>query len=228
MSRRRLWKQPSTGLWSLSSSLADPPDPAELDPLTDVWPAGQPLVRCHHVGFGATEFNPGRGDGRFHPLRVRRSLVPTIYAAGDIDGALSETVFHNVPVAGPGKAVHRLKLKPMVVSMVACDRDLVVVRLHGHGLRRIGVTREQLISSDADQYEATRKWGAALYQAAVNTDGLTWVSRQHDTSRALVLFGSRVERKRFEVVQPPLPLFLGSGFDEVQRAAWEADITVIE
>lgn len=212
----------------MSFSLPDPPDPDELDPLTDVWLAGQPLVRCHHVGFGATEFNPGRGDGRFHPLHVRRSPVPTIYAAHDIDGALSETVFHDVPVNGPGKAVYRQKLIPMVASTIACDRDLVLVRLHGLGLRRLGVTRAQLIASDADQYEATRKWGAALYQAASEAHGLEWVSRQHDTSRAVVLFGTRLERKWLDVVEPPLALYLGDGFGEVQRAAWEADITVIE
>ncbi len=212
----------------MSSSLGGPPDPAELDPLLDIWPAGKHMIRCHNVKFGATEFNPGEGEGRFHPLWVRRSSIPTIYAADDVDGALSETVFHDVPVHGTGKAVARSKLMPMVSSTIACDRDLVLVQLHGNGLRRIGASREQLIASDADQYGMTRRWGEALYRAASEADGLTWVSRQHDTSRAAVLFGTRLKRTRLDVVAPPLPLFMGSGFDDVQRSAWEAGIAVIE
>ena len=56
---------------------------------------------------------------------------------------------------------------------------------------------------------------------------MTWVSRQHDTSLAVVLFGGRVARDELDVVEPPLPLAWGPGLSRVYEAAEEADILVI-
>ena len=44
----------------------DVPDPLP-DPRVHTWPAGDPIVRCHHISMGATEFNtsdasPSAGD----------------------------------------------------------------------------------------------------------------------------------------------------------------------
>lgn len=186
------------------------------------------MRRCHDIRFGATEFNPGLGQGRFHPIRrPDGAIVPTLYGSDTFDGALSETLFHGVPVRGPGRAIPRTALLALVVSTVAPRRDLALAQLHGHGLRRLGVSRRELIESEADQYPATRRWAEALYRGLGKLDGLVWVARQHDTSRALVLFGDRVGRGDLEVVEPPLPLAWGPGFDEVQRAAEEAGILVI-
>src|SRR5689334_25225237 len=79
-----------------------PPDPVSLAPLLVVWERGKPILRCHDVRFGASELNPGVGRGRFHPLRdLDGRLVPTLYAADSLDGAFSETIFHEVPTRGP-------------------------------------------------------------------------------------------------------------------------------
>jgi len=110
-----------------------------LDPLLLTWEEGRPLVRCHSVRFGATEFNPGFGSGRFHPFMslAGEHKVPVLYAADDLDGCLSETIFHNVPVSGADKRVARFSLEEMVVSTLACERDLKLVQLFGFGLRRL-------------------------------------------------------------------------------------------
>jgi len=114
----------------------------------------------------------------------------------------------------------------MVLSTLSARRDLRLARLHGHGLRRLEVGRRELLDSEADGYSATRLWAQALHRCQV--DGLVWVSRLHDTSRALILFGDRVDRRDLEVVEAPLPLFFPPGFLEVQRAAEESGITVLE
>jgi hypothetical protein len=54
------------------------------------------------------------------------------------------------------------------------------------------------------------------------------VSRQHDTSRALVLFGDRVERRNLNVAEAPLPLFLGLGLERTHLAAEAAGVTLFE
>ena len=81
---------------------------------------------------------------------------------------------------------------------------------------------------EARHYSLTAAWAAALYARVEKADGLVWVSRRHDTSFALVLFGDRAARSDLEVIEPPLPLFVGNGLEEVQRIGNLAGITVLE
>lgn len=205
------------------------PDPAALDPLIQTWPPGERIVRCHDSRFGATEFNPGVGRGRFHPFRTAAGeTVPTLYGATSLNGALSETVFHELPIRGPFRTILRPGLKPMLVSTVVAVRELRLAQLHGFGLRRLGISRAELIESDPARHGETVRWAQALHACNDRIDGLVWVSRQYDTAFALVLFGDRVVRKDLKVTEPPLPLYVGSGFDGVQEAAEQAGITVLE
>lgn len=62
------------------------------------------------------------------------------------------------------------------------------------------------------------------------TGSMVWSGSpaNYDTAFALVLFGDRVVRKDLKVAEPPLPLYVGPGFDGVQEAAEQAGITVLE
>jgi hypothetical protein len=183
------------------------------------------FVRCHDARFGATEFNPGVGRGRFHPfLNSSGNIVPTLYAADRLEGAVSETLFHDIPVRGEGKRLLRARFDPFLVSSLACERPLTLVQLHGFGLSRIGVSRSELIETEADGYAGTAKWARALHALDTRIDGLLWVSRQHDESHALVLFGDRVDRSLLRVVKSPLPLGFGDGLSAVEHAAEQAGI----
>ncbi|HSS51245.1 MAG TPA: RES family NAD+ phosphorylase [Thermoanaerobaculia bacterium] len=194
----------------------------------EAWSKGRGILRCHNSRFGATELNPGFGHGRFHPFQDSEGrVVPTLYGASNVDGALSESIFHNVPVRGSEKAVRRSSLRPMLVSTVAARRDLALIQLHGHGLVRLGVSRSELIDSEVRHYARTAAWAAALHERQKDADGLVWVSRKFDTAFGLVLFGDRVDRSDLEVIEPPLPLFLGEGYDEIQRVAGLAGITIL-
>lgn len=155
-------------------------------------------------------------------------MVPTLYGANSLDGALAESIFHDVPVRGPKKSIRRFRLKPLLVSTIASRRDLTLIQLHGHGLGRLGVRRSELIDSTAYHYSRTAAWAAALHGRMRDADGLVWVSRKVDTSFALMLFGDRVNRSDLEVIEPPLPLFPGAGYVEVQRVAEQAGITILE
>jgi len=192
------------------------------------WNRGTPIIRCHNVQFGATEFNPGIGKGRFHPFSdLAGQMVPTLYGASSIEGSLSETVFHDVPVRDPVRRIRKSSLRPLVVSTIAVKRVLRLAQLHTNGLRRLQVSRAELIDGGSRSYPATVLWAQALHRCREDLDGLVWVSRLHDTSRALVLFGGRVSRADLEVVEPPLPLFGGRGFRKVRQAAEEAGITLV-
>lgn len=213
---------------SPSTDVPPPPDPRLLDPLITVWPSGTKMERCHPSTFGATEFNPRPGTpGRFRPIRTGKRVVPTLYAADKTPGAISETVFHDVPVGTAQKRVRIARFDIVLLSTIAPKRDLRLARLHGHGFHRLGVSRAKLIESEADCYPQLARWGQALHDCPANVDGLLWRSRQYDDSYAFLLFGDRVRRRELDVVAPSLPLAIGRGLELVAEFAEDAEITLI-
>lgn len=210
---------------------APPRNPADLDPLVTTWAAGRVFHRCFDINWGSRAFYAGGPGhrGRFHPFAVvrGRNPLPVLYGASDVDGALSETVFHNVPVRGSKHVTHAQLVHRVVVALEP-TRDLQLVDLTSDGLRRLELTRVELIESDARSYPDTAAWARALHNHPHHLDGLMWVSRQRDTSLALVLFGDRVKQSDLAVApgQVPLPLGSGPGLDTVAAAANRAGITI--
>jgi hypothetical protein len=204
----------------------EPPPPAALDPATRTWSAGRRLYRVHDAS-PANAFNPGYGCGRFHPIRDSRGEpIPTLYAADQIAGALSESVFRGVRASG-GR-IHRADLEPLRLSRLVLEADLRLVDLTGLALRRLGLTRAQLIEAPEWLYRSTARWAEALHEADSTAQGLLWVSRQCDTARVVVLFGDRVDASRLRPDGPAEALHRGPGFQRVCEAAGRANIAVIQ
>ncbi len=185
-------------------------------------------MRCHDARFGVTEFNRTASEGRFRPLRRKGRIVGTIYAAADHAGAVAEHVFRPVPVAASVRQVRRARLVPVMISTLASTRTLRLASLHGHGLRRVGASRAQLIDSEADQYPLLAAWGQALYDCPATPDGIVWRSRHYDDSYSFLLFADRVRRTELALLEPPLPLAVGQGLEHVLRLAEQANITIVE
>jgi hypothetical protein len=204
-----------------------PRPPADIDPQIERWEAGRTIVRCHGPTYHERQFNDTTHLARFRPLVERGVVVPTVYGANDFPGAVSETVFHEVPVRGPNRRILRSEVDRWVWSEVAPTRDLRLVALHGTGLRRIQVTRGELIERDASDYADTVPWSVALHDVASAPDGLCWRSRQNDDSFALMLFGSRVGEGDLVVVRAAESLALRPGGDKVYEFAEAADITIV-
>ena len=210
---------------------APPSDVTALDPLLESWPAGKTLRRCFDAAWGSRQFYAGdqAHRGRFHPLRPvgRATDLPVLYAADSQIGALSETVCHDVPVRGV-KVVPYAKLWHRLIVDLEPVRELRLVDLRTLGLRRLGVSRVELIESDPRSYADTAAWARALHDHPIAVDGLLWVSRQHDSSEAVVLFGDRVDSGELRLVPGHVPLVLGegSGLDLVSRVADDAGITI--
>ncbi len=213
----------------MSLRVPDVPDPLP-EPLQHTWDTGKPIVRCHHIEMGATEFNTTEVSRRFRPVTGAEGVVPTIYGADLDQGALSETVFHDVPVRGKAKRVQRRALIHMVLSTITPTRPLRLVRLHGSGPSRLQSTHAQLVETSSRQYPRTAKWGQALFECDASFDGLIWRSRQFNDSYALMLWGERVKRfedLEFDPDEAPLPLYVGEGLEKVQQLADDCGITVI-
>jgi hypothetical protein len=201
------------------------------EPRVHPWPAGKAIVRCHHVEMGATEFNTTPVSRRFRPVSTGDRAVATIYGADLDQGALSETVFHAVPVRGPGRRIQHKALIHMVLSTIVPTKPLQLVELHGAGLKRLQVTHGELIEASSRQYSRTAAWGQALYDHDATYDGLVWRSRQFNDSLAVMLWGERVSRfndLRFDPDEAPLSLFAGEGFEKVLQLANDCAITVVD
>jgi hypothetical protein len=194
----------------------------------EIWPAETPLLRVHHSRFGATEFNPGIGSGgRFDPLyELNGAAVPTLYASDTINGAFAETVFHDVPLQGR-RHVAISVLMPLVISTITVARPLRLIQLRGFGLQKLGVSRRQIIESNADCYRHTRTWSENLYRSVAEADGLLWTARQHDTSAAVLLFGTRVARRDVDVAAAARSLYPpGEAWPLIRAAAIASGITL--
>lgn len=79
-------------------------------------------------------------------------------------------------------------------STIQVEQELQCVDLGSVPLRKLGVTRKQLIDTEKDQYPATRKWAEAIHRQCPQAQGLSWVSRQDDSARAVVLFADLLGR----------------------------------
>lgn len=210
-------------------ALAPPPNPADLDPLVIEFAAGTPVVRVHPATRSADVFNPGLGPpSRFAPLhRVDGSPIPTLYAATTVAGAVSESVFHDIPYRGRGKRILAGRLTGLALSTVIVMEPIRLAMLAGLGLRRLGVRRRDLIESGPGSYGLTAAWSLALHSCPAAPSGLLWTSRQDDTASAMLLFGDRLAETALLVASDPVPLDRGPGLALVDDAATLAAITVV-
>lgn len=175
---------------------ADIPAPsAGLDLSMIILPVDSILHRVHLAHYGATAFNPGvHGNARFSPIcNAEGQPIPTLYAGASLACALMETVFHDVPHVAGFKSLDRARFIRQVHSTLTLRQPLQLVDLASIPLRRLGISRRQLIDTEKDTYPLTRRWAEAIHTQCPSAQGLSWISRQDDSARALMLFGDRVE-----------------------------------
>jgi hypothetical protein len=214
-----------------ASPVPDPPDFTHLQPRFTPWPRGKPLIRVFDSAHPPDAFHPGtRGGirGRFHFFTdASGGVVPVMYGASSEDGAFSETVFRDVPVQGPVRVVRAKRLRGLSLVKLIPERELTLVELLGHGLKRLHVLPEHLTTTPATEYPRTVSWAQALHRTFSHIDGLIWMARQFNAAEACILFGDRVGSDDLRIAAPPLPLSLGPGRARLEVAANAAGIAVI-
>lgn len=173
---------------------------ASLDPLIEIWPAGQIIHVVYDVDYTPDSFNPGidaegvlRNPTRFAPITgLSGSVVPYLYGGSSLECAIFETVFHNVSIDAADKFVDLDGFAMRGYGEITPQRDLYLVDLTTDGLHRLKVPKTELINSAPFDYLRTAKWAEAIYQQFPHIDGMRWMSRQRDRDQAVVLFGDRV------------------------------------
>jgi RES domain len=175
-------------------SFTTPIPPSTLHVTFTLLAKGEVLHRVHQAKYQADQFNPGvQGNARFSPIQNEHGApIPTLYGGTTMECALMETVFHDVPHTAGFKSFDKSKLGDQVHSTVRIEQALQLVDLASVPLRKLGVTRKQLIDTEKDQYPVTREWAKAIYGKCPQAQGLSWISRQDDSARAVFLFGDRI------------------------------------
>jgi hypothetical protein len=100
------------------------PPAGSLDAKLMSWGAGEVMHRVHDVVYPVDSFNPSLlGNARFSPIRDSAgNVIPTLYAATTPQGALMETVFHDVPYKPGFKRVSVGRLKGKLSRPLSSSR----------------------------------------------------------------------------------------------------------
>ena len=85
-------------------------------------------------------------------------------------------------------------------------------------MRKLGLTRAQVIDTGPSAYPDSMKLAQSLYDGQPSADGIVWTSHQSDHGEALILWGTRLEPSRLELLEGPYRLDDGQGLALVRLA----------
>ena len=190
--------------------------------------AGALAHRVHDRNYGANEFNPCRGSPtRFAPIYdAVGECVPSLYAAGALEAAIHETIFHDVPAAARRKTVPRTLVQSRAHARLELVRELRLASLRGPDLRRWRIARSTLIGASPKLYAETARWASAIHHQFPAVHGLLWTSNQCDPDTAYLFFGDRVMPEDFRITDARDGLLDPSFLSDVRRAGGRCGVTI--
>lgn len=193
-----------------------------------VIPKGESMHRVHHEKYSGDSFNPSPdADARFSTIRDSNGdVIPVIYVAGSLEGALMESVFHDVPYVQGPKTIDSSKLENQTHSFLTTNQEIRVAELTTKALKKLGVAPEVIVTSEASNYRESRAFAENMLSLNPDIQGLRWVSRQHNTEFVYVLFGTRFNGTLPVDVQDSRFL-LEEAYDEVIDLAEEIGVLIV-
>jgi hypothetical protein len=155
-----------------------PPDLAERDPVVITLEAGALTHRFFTAAFDPIHFDRSR-DGR---LNAPDGSYGVLYAAKEAQGAFAET-FLRVP----GRTLIPLDLlaKKAYVEL-RITRPLLLIKLGGPGLARLGATAE--VVHGGLPYDVPHVWSAALRDHPIQAAGIAYYARHDDEALCYALY----------------------------------------
>ena len=160
--------------------------------------------------YGATDFNDsGRGDARFSPLRnpANGSVIPTLYIAATVEGAISELVLHDVPTPSTGHVHDWERDKAGLLHMSELEADMLLLAdLQSQGLQAAGLEQWQMFGANGTDYPRTRAWALHVWSAMPKAQGLLWMSTRDNEGAVAMLFGDRVSPTQLRMATAPVPI----------------------
>lgn len=155
-----------------------PLDLASRDPVLITIEAGEILHRFFTAAYDPIHFNCGH-DGR---LNAPDGSYGVLYTAKEARGAFAET-FLRVP--GRTLIPSDLLAKKAYVQL-RVTRPLVLIKLGGLGLARLGATAE--VVHGGLPYDVPQSWSAALREHPVGASGIAYYARHDDEALCYALY----------------------------------------
>ncbi len=155
-----------------------PPDLALRDPVLVPLEAGEIVHRFFTAGFDPIYFDRSR-DGR---LNAPDGSYGVLYTAKEVRGAFAET-FLRVP----GRTLipsDLLARKAYVQFRIV--RPLVLIKLGGPGLARLGATAE--VVHGGLPYDVPQAWSTALRNHPISANGIAYYARHDDEALCYALY----------------------------------------
>jgi RES domain len=178
-------------------------------------------VRGYSTRYGPLAFNPSSVERRFRPVYDAGHVVPTAYGAESVTIALAETVLRR---AVPGGVLHMTELDGLGLVQVSFPHDLDLIQLNGLGLRKLRLSRAEVIDTGPDAYPDTAQVAQALYDAHPAAHGILWTSHQADDGDAFLLWGTRLDGAAATILDGPLLLSDPRGLARVAAACEQIDM----
>jgi hypothetical protein len=144
--------------------------------------SGTAFLRLHRLEQGAIHFGRS-GENRFDDPQGGFGVC---YVARNLEGAFAETCLRDVGA----QFVSRSFLEARAITILRLTGDLRLVRAHGPGLARLGVTS----ALSAGPYEISQAWARAMHDHPVAPDGLLYRSN-HDNSQLCAGLFDRCQRR---------------------------------
>lgn len=152
-----------------------------------------------HATNNAHTFSHGWGDTRFSPITdAAGQVVDTYYLASTPDGAVMESILHDVLI--PGGLLDTAKLVHHHLARIEMVGSVTAVSLHSNYLEKMGLSRIDMIERMPTEYGQTRPWGQAAYRQVTDAQALVYGSRRDDSSRCMMLFRQRLPPMPFRVL----------------------------
>jgi hypothetical protein len=169
------------------------------------------LWRVYAQVHGPAGFNgTNRGNARFSPIEHVGAIIPTMYLATSVQAALMETVLHDAPVPSAGFILTLEPAKePRRISRLQSTMALQLADLSTVGLRRVGISRSDVVDSDKTHYPVTRQLATWIYANCPDVQGLAWTSRQDDSAQAIVLYEPRLAGGTLAILDQDAEFFSG-------------------
>jgi hypothetical protein len=187
--------------------------------------AGEPFVRGFSAGYGPLAFNSSPVSRRFRPITDGGAVVPTAYGAETGLIALAETVLRRA--ATIGGVLHVAELRGLGLVKTSFPHDLDLVQLNGAGLRKLRLTRAQVIDTGPDADPGTAQVAQALYDANPSAHGIVWTSHQADDGDAFILWGTRLDPAAANILEGPTLLDDPHGLALVQAACERLGVLLV-
>jgi hypothetical protein len=202
------------------------PPPAKLDGTAPhvVIPAGSTLRRVHPQATAPDGFDSPRsgvfgGGGRFDGTVSRG--YRTLCASDAPETAIAERFLREF-AATPGtpRYLPQKSLRGQVLSELRTTTDLTLIRLVS--ARDLAAVHQDdwLVTSRADEFAATREWGAWLHDQVPRAQGILWQSIADMPRSTIVLFEDRCLGPRPVVDVPEHRRLL----DAPEQAGWLAGL----